>query len=134
MNKKNHHKLDNPVWYSLSETHQQFSVDYKIAKFYHPDYCPFGGFETTDNISSQIDDYSTLVDNFYVVGNKPSISDRLAVHKELVCLQMIINNKIDIEQKEEIVLLTNEYADALFQVVNLVQPGYFKVKTALLGN
>ncbi len=131
---KDHHKLDNPVWYSLAETHQPFSVDYTIARFYHPDYCPFGGFEATDNISNQVDEYATLVDNFYVVGNKPQLSDRLALHKELVCLQMIIDNKIDIELKEEVILLTNEHANALFQLVNLVQPGYFKTKTALLGN
>jgi ribosomal protein S18 acetylase RimI-like enzyme len=134
MTKKDHHKLDNPVWYSLSETHKPFSVDYTIAKFYHPDYCPFGGFEATENISRQIDEYATLVDNFYVVGNKPQLSDRLTLHKELICLQMVIDNKIEIAQKEQIILLTNEHADALFQLVNLVQPGYFKSKTALLGN
>ena len=38
-------KLDNPVWFSLSETHQSFAVDYGSVKFYHPEYCPFGGFE-----------------------------------------------------------------------------------------
>jgi predicted GNAT family acetyltransferase len=47
---------------------------------------------------------------------------------------MIIDNKIDVEQKEEVILLTNNYAAELFQLVNLVQPGYFKNKTALLGN
>ena len=134
MIKKDHHKLDNPVWYSLAETHQQFSVDYNIAKFYHPDYCPFGGFEATEKIANQIDEYSTLVDNFYVVGNKPQLSDRLVLNKELICLQMIVYNKIDIEIKEDITLLTQEHADTLFQLVNLVQPGYFKIKTALLGN
>ena len=30
--------------------------------------------------------------------------------------------------------LTEENADELFQLVNLVQPGYFKKKTASLGN
>lgn len=134
MIKKDHQKLDNPVWYSLAETHQPFSVDYNMVKFYQPDYCPFGGFETKEDISSQIDDYATLVDNFYVVGNKPTLSDRLVFKKELICLQMIIDKKVEIELKEEIILLTNEHADTLFHLVNLVQPGYFKSKTALLGN
>jgi predicted GNAT family acetyltransferase len=134
MMKKDHHKLDNPVWYSLAETHQQFSVDYNIAKFYHPDYCPFGGFETGENIANQLDAYSTLVDNFYVVGSKPQLSAHLELKKELICLQMIVNKKIDIALKEEITILTNEHTDALFQLVNLVQPGYFKNKTALLGS
>jgi hypothetical protein len=38
--KKDYNKLDNPVWYSLAETHRQFSVDDNDnIKFYHPDYC-----------------------------------------------------------------------------------------------
>jgi GNAT superfamily N-acetyltransferase len=128
-------KLDNPVWHSLSETHQEFSVNYNTIKFYHPDYCPFGGYETTENISKFIDEYSALTDNFFVVGKKPQLSNQLDLKKELVCLQMIINNRIDVEIKEDIIALTtSEHIDVLFELVNLVQPGYFKKKTALLGN
>ncbi len=127
-------KLDNPVWYSLSETHKNFSVDYSDIKFYHPDYCPFGGFETSENISNHIDEYSNLIDNFFVVGDKPKLSNCLKIKKELVCLQMIINDKIDIETEEEIAVLTNVHTDALFNLITLVQPGYFKKKTVLLGN
>ena len=43
-------KLDNPVWFSLSETHQSFAIDYGSIKFYHSDYCPFGGFEKDNAI------------------------------------------------------------------------------------
>ena len=43
MIKNDENKLDNPVWYSLSETHQTFSVCYNGVKFYHPDYCPLAG-------------------------------------------------------------------------------------------
>lgn len=132
--KKEDNKLDNPVWHSLSETHQIFSVDYSGIKFYHPDYCPFGGFDISDNISKYIDEYSTLADNFFIVGDKPELSNRLVLKKELVCLQMIINDKIDIETKEDIIALSNQHTDALFQLVTLVQPGYLKKKTALLGN
>ena len=31
-------KLDNPTWYSLSETHKDFAVEYEGIKFYHPDW------------------------------------------------------------------------------------------------
>lgn len=47
-------KLDNPVWYSLSETHQVFAIDYDGLKCYHPDYCAFGGFTTGKNISKPV--------------------------------------------------------------------------------
>lgn len=134
MTRNDDNKLNNPVWHSLSEIHQEFSVDYSDIKFYHPDYCPFGGFNTTENISKYIAEYSNLADNFFVVGNKPGFPSYLKLKKELVCLQMIIDNKIDTEIKEEIIALNNDHSETLFDLVALVQPGYFKIKTVLLGN
>ncbi len=47
---------------------------------------------------------------------------------------MILNNRINVEIKEEIIALTtSNHIEALFELVNLVQPGYFKRQTALLG-
>ena len=78
--------------------------------------------------------YSSLTDNFFVVGKKPEISNSLKIVKELVCLQMIIYNKIELSIDAEIVKLTEEHNDKLVHLVNLVQPGYFKNKTASLGD
>jgi GNAT superfamily N-acetyltransferase len=127
-------KLDNPVWFSVSETHQSFVVEYGSVKFYHPDYCPFGGFEKVKAIAKSIDEYSVMVDSFFIVGEKPELSNLLKLNKELVCLQMIVYNPIDIAIYDPIVKLTVEHIDVLYELVNLVQPGYFKKKTALLGN
>ena len=127
-------KLDNPVWFSLSETHQIFAVEYGSVKFYHPDYCPFGGFEKGNAIAKSIDGYSEMVDSFFIVGEKPELSNILKLNKELVCLQMIVCNPIDIAINDPIVKLTDEHIDALYELVNFVQPGYFKKKTSLLGN
>ena len=55
MKTQNDKKLDNPVWFSLSETHQSFLVDYGSVKFYHPDYCPFGGFEKGNTIAKFVE-------------------------------------------------------------------------------
>lgn len=134
MKTQDNKKLDNPVWFSLSETHQNFAVDYGSVKFYHPDYCPFGGFENDNTIAKSIDKYSEMVDSFFIVGEKPELSNLLKLNKELVCLQMIICNPIDITINDPIVKLTDEHIDVLYELVNLVQPGYFKKKTALLGN
>jgi ribosomal protein S18 acetylase RimI-like enzyme len=46
---------------------------------------------------------------------------------------MVIANKIDLEIKEEIIELGPEYHHELYELVCLVQPGYFKKKTPLLG-
>ena len=123
-------KLDNPVWFSLSETHQSFAVDYGSVKFYHPEYCPFGGFEKGTEIAKSIDEYSIMVDRFFIVGEKPELSNLLKLNKELVCLQMIVYNPIDIAINDPIVKLIDEHIDVLYELVNLVQPGYFKIKTS----
>ncbi len=47
---------------------------------------------------------------------------------------MIIRERIRMEAGENITRLMQEHTDALYRLVNLVQPGYFKRKTALLGN
>jgi len=127
-------KLDNPVWYSLLETHKNFSIVYKDLKFYDPDYCPFGGFESEDDIPAQIDEYSKLIDSFFVVGEKPKFSEKITLKNELVCLQMIVENRIDLESKESIIRLNDKHGESLYNLVNLVQPGYFKKKTILMGD
>lgn len=128
-------KLDNPVWFSLEETHKNFAVNYQGVKFYHPDYCPFGGFINTDKTAIGIDEYAKLTNNFYVVGNKPIFTNKIQINKELVCNQMLLDCLINIEITEQIIELQtiNHKAD-LFNLVNFVQPGYFKNNTVDLGN
>lgn len=134
MKKTVKNKLDNPVWYSLSEIHSEFAIDYGNTKFYNPDYCPFGGFIDPENIADAIDQYSALSDNFFIVGEKPQVSNSVKISKEWVCLQMIIREKIELSVDIEIVKLTENHNEELCALVNLVQPGYFKTKTPLLGN
>ena len=127
-------KLDNPVWHSLSETHKNFSIVYIHLKFYGPDYCPFGGFENGDDISGEIDEYTKLIDSFFIVGEKPEFSERIVLKSELVCLQMIMESFADVEFKDPIIKLNGKFEEFFFNLVNLVQPGYFKKKTVMIGN
>ncbi|MFP5040850.1 GNAT family N-acetyltransferase [Parasediminibacterium sp. JCM 36343] len=126
-------KLDNPVWYSLSETHQAFAMYEGNIKFYYHDFCPFGGFEKIENTQHNIIEYSKIANNFFIVGERPSVPQPLQVVKELVCLQMACLNPITTEYKEKIVQLCPADAQTLYSLVNLVQPGYFKQKTFHLG-
>jgi ribosomal protein S18 acetylase RimI-like enzyme len=134
MNERGFEKLDNPVWYSLSETHDDFAISYPGIKFYDPEYCPFGGFVTSDNIALQIDEYSKFINDFFLVGNKPVFSKKISLEKELVCLQMVLEKRIEAVLIQEIIKLDVGSADALANLVNEVQPGYFKEKTNLLGD
>jgi len=131
-------KLDNPVWHSLLETHKQFSISYANLKCYIPDCCSFGSFEKKfepkDDISNQIDEYANLTDNFFIVGERPGFSGGIGLKNELVCAQMIIEHIISFEPEEHIVRLNSKYDQSLFDLVNLVQPGYFKEKTVLMGD
>lgn len=128
------HKLDNPVWNSLSESHQEFSIDYEGVKFYNPDYCPFGGFVNPENTVEVINQYASLTENFFIVGEKPEVPNSLEIVKELICLQMVIHEKIQIAINTEIIKLTERHNQELCDLVNLVQPGYFKTKTPSLGH
>ncbi|MBS1598844.1 MAG: GNAT family N-acetyltransferase [Bacteroidetes bacterium] len=126
-------KLDNPVWHSLKETHHPFSVNYDNIKFYHPDYCPFGGFREGENKLNADENYSGISNQFFIVGEMPMLPNDLILQKDLVCLQMIIHDKIIMNKNEVIIKLTDQHKDKLFDLVNLVQPGYFRKKTSLLG-
>lgn len=128
------HKLDNPVWYSVSETHKDFGIDFGTIKFYHPDYCPFGGIFALENIENPISEYAKLVNNFHIIGQKPIVLDNLKIDHELICLQMIIHDKIEGDIVDEIVKLEEEHLDDLLGLVKIVYPEYFKKKTAELGN
>jgi GNAT superfamily N-acetyltransferase len=134
MTNKEDHKLDNPVWYALSENHSAFALDYDGTKFYNPDYCPFGSFILSESTLTAIKQYELLTDSFFIVGEKPEIDDSLTIIKELICLQMVIQDKIQLPIGTEILKLTENHNAELLQLVNLVQPGYFKTQTPLLGN
>lgn len=134
MNAQSASKLDNPVWYALSETHRDLAIDFGDIKFYQPDYCPFGGFTAPGEMAVPISEYAALAGSFFIIGDKPALPEGYVIKNELVCLQMVASHKIDVEIRDDITGLTEEHAQALFALVNLVQPGYFKNKTALLGS
>ncbi len=127
-------KLDNPVWHSLNETHKHYAITFNNTKCYDPDYCPFLSSSTSTNNPDDINSYAKLVTNFFSVGTKPTYNNTVYLNKELVCIQMIIDHKIEINTKETIIKLNTQHYKVLFDLVNLIQPGYFKPKTATLGN
>jgi len=132
--KSNNHKLDNPVWNALNETHQSLSLNFGDIKFYKPVYCPFGALLSNKDSIKGISQYASLTNNFFIVGEKPLFEKSLSLHKQLICNQMILSNPVKVEITEQIIQLETARQKAdLFDLVNFVQPGYFKSKTADLG-
>lgn len=127
-------KLDNPVWYSLAESHKELGLIYNKTHFFDPEYCAFGAFNDKPNKAEDLVAYAKLVPSFFIFGKKPSIPNSLQLKDELLCLQMIVRNRIVIPYKDEIVKLEESHREALLALVKIVYPEYFKSKTADLGN
>ncbi|MEL6135234.1 MAG: GNAT family N-acetyltransferase [Bacteroidota bacterium] len=126
--------LDNPVWYALSERHQQLAMRYPGVNMYPSSYCPFVGFTDLAQLPSALDTYAEEADTFFVVGNKPIHSPRLMIQQELVCLQMVLARPMNVIPSHSISRLSPNHYPLLFSLVNLVQPGYFRPQTPEMGN
>jgi GNAT superfamily N-acetyltransferase len=130
----NSDKLDNPAWHSLNETHRSFAIGDDEIKFYQPGICSFGGINSKQpDLISFSNKYKEL-SSFFIIGEKPTTSSNLIIEKELVCLQMICSDQIVIDRSEEIINLNKTYEKELYELVNLVQPGYFEKDTSLMGD
>lgn len=131
---KEEDKLDNPVFYSLQEVHTALALRFQGLWFYQPDFCPFGG-RTADGFDHKaVAKYAELTDQFFVVGEKPQFVNPVMLRKELICLQMILTSPINIPVLAEIRPLKSQlHKQQLQTLVNSVQPGYFKIRTAEMG-
>ncbi len=127
-------KLDNPAWHSLNEIHRPLALGNDQFKRYHPSFCPFGGINTDTDCSKLLDQYVSTNEIFYLIGQKPTLPPNCTIEKELTCLQMVCQKTIWSETTAQIIVLTDDHADALTHLVNLVQPGYFREKTKAMGD
>lgn len=129
-------KLDSPVWHSLNEAHRQFAVGDGELKFYRPNIAPFGGINSKDRqVLRKLDDCILTDEPFFIIGNLPgSPPENYVVHPVLICAQMIQTDAIEVKITEEIIYLNDDYNEPLTDLVNLVQPGYFRKDTRLMGD
>ena len=125
--------LDNPVWFSLTETHYKNCIDYGNVKFYQTDYTPFGAFVKDEDTTEAIEKHSKLIKDFFIVGNKPKMPSTLNPPIRYVGLQMIVYNKIDFPITESIIELNDTHFQDLMILIKLVYPEFFKEKTNTLG-
>ena len=134
MNSIDHSKLDNPAWHSLNEAHQSFAIGNDEIKFYKPEICPFGGINSKQRDLISFLKIHTQLNSFFIIGDKPPTTFDLVIEKELICHQMVCSSPIKMEFTENIIPLEKTHNKQLVDLVNLVQPGYFKEGTALMGD
>ncbi|MEP1488727.1 MAG: GNAT family N-acetyltransferase [Algibacter sp.] len=128
--------LKNPIWYALEEAHKEFSMTYDGVKFYDPEICPFGAFEDASKTARALNEYAKLVDSFFLVSENedPTFDeDFVVLDQKFECIQMIINALKPCEITETIVPLTEKHRDAVYDLVWLTMPGYYKKRTLDMG-
>ena len=131
MDNNNEYKLDNPIWYAISETHKDFGVQFDSIKFYHPDYCPFGGYINGDSFDKEFNSYSKLCSQFHIIGQDPIINSSKFIKSSFVCHQMIIHNPINHPITDTIVKLKGDQLNDLIQLVKLAASKSIGVITSL---
>lgn len=133
MSSQTSHPLDHPVWTALSEVHRDFCLEFEGVKFYNPAYCPFGD-SLKPSSAGALAGYGEICNDFFMFQHQPEIPDGLIMKNELICLQMLLEKPFETKISAEIkTIQSEEEKDQLFELVNLVQPGYFRRKTSELG-
>ncbi|HOY07300.1 MAG TPA: GNAT family N-acetyltransferase [Saprospiraceae bacterium] len=127
-------KLDNPAWNALNESHRDFARGDDRIKRYDPVFAPFGGIAGDTNTMEMRSGYVPENDFCYLIGALPALPPEYVLEKQLVCLQMVCPERISMEMLEHIRVLGDAEATDLSNLINLVQPGYFRENTRLMGD
>ena len=129
-------KLKNPVWYSLNETHNTSLIKYDGVQFYQPNTCSFGSFFDSGKTADALTAHSKITEKFFLVSEKgtPTIDDKYVVlEKKINGCQMVLENLVAVEITEDIILLTQEHIDEVYDLIWLVMPGFYQKKGFEMG-
>jgi len=130
-------QLENPVWYSLHETHKKFAVPFDGVLFYNPAICTFGAFFDEAKTASASRAYiKTRKDFFFVTENQTPIIDETTVilDRKIDGCQMVLKELSDLVIKEKIILLDKSYMDEIYKLIWLVMPGFYQKRSFEMGN
>ena len=130
-------KLKNPVWYSLNETHKKYAIQFEGVQFYNPGINIFGAFFDANKTTEASNKYSVLTKKFFFVSEDqtPLFDDhKIILEKKINGCQMVLDKIVDVEITEEIVLLTQENMDEVYDLIWLVMPGFYQKKGFEMGN
>jgi len=128
-------KLDNPAWYSLTETHKHFALGNEDIKRYPENIAPFVAFHSDKkNILNQLDKWMNPGESFFIIGDLPALPSNFIIENSLVCTQMLCTENISLTTTSEIEKLDEADDQQMISLINLVLPGYYKPGTRLMGD
>jgi ribosomal protein S18 acetylase RimI-like enzyme len=129
------HVLDNPIWQSLSTSHQSFAEGNTLAKRYVPDVAPLAGIDRQSP-----DTYEALWD---VVGpggaaalflnEAPKVPPGWSLARTFDVHQMIYVVPGDLREGRNFELLSEQDVPQMLALTQLTEPGPFRKRTIELG-
>jgi len=130
-----YYKLDNPAWYALTETHAAFAIGNDKVKRYRPDIVAFAAYQRgSKNIFPQLDEIVAVNESFFIIGEISSLASNYIVEGILPCAQMICSRQMQTHITVSIEKLNETDDEDILTLINLVQPGYYKKGTRLMGD
>jgi GNAT superfamily N-acetyltransferase len=135
MSATTYHKLNNPAWYSLTETHKDFAIGNDEIKRYQKDIAPFLAYlSDEEDAFIQPDQFVDINDSFFIIGDLPALPNNYITESKLLCAQMICTTAVKINTTAVIEELCKADDAQMTSLINLVQPGYYKPGTRLMGD
>lgn len=130
-------QLDNPGWNALTTTHRHFAIGTNVAKRYPFDVLPFVAYDP--NTINPLVTLGNTINNpeiVCIIGELPELPSSWTILHELECDQMVCTELREVKMDGTIHLskLEDEDGSEMFELINSIQPGFFKDHTASLGN
>jgi GNAT superfamily N-acetyltransferase len=135
MSAATYHKLNNPAWFSLAETHKDFAIGNDEIKCYKKNIAPFLAYSSDEEDAFiQPDQFIDVNESFFIIGDLPTLPNNYITESRLLCVQMICTAAIKISTAAAIEELGEADDAQMSTLINLVQPGYYKPGTRLMGD
>ncbi len=128
--------LDNPAWSALNSVHADFAMGSARAKRYRPGVVPFTACrQPAEEGIAELVPWITKGETFFIIGELPALPPHWSLEHELPCAQMVLAHMPPPLEKSDVTVEELGAGDAheMFQLINLVQPGYYHADTRLLG-
>jgi ribosomal protein S18 acetylase RimI-like enzyme len=136
MSSINLYKLDNPVWYALNETHQQFAIGNSKLKRYDKAIALFAGYDDSVIITTdEMDEVIKLGEFCFFINKLPALSNDHIIEKKITCPQMVFQKQMELNiPTVDFRRLTEKDDEKILALIQEVYPGYYKRGTRLLGD
>ncbi|PST83604.1 hypothetical protein C7T94_13770 [Pedobacter yulinensis] len=126
--------LDNPAWWALNGPQAEFARGDPDAVRYADGVLTFAALrEPTAACMDQLAGQVIPGEQVYLIGDIPPLSSRWTLVQSLDCAQMLAGPAGFCRPDSQGAVLEPGDEAALYDLVNLVQPGYFERNTHLLG-